>query len=398
MSGPKSVSYVVISQAELDERERRRLSATLAEVVAREQRLAARAVAEREQHGDAVALPARVAAHVSTAGDVRVLSGRVEEAARSVREAEARLQRQVGSAWSARITGALSLGGGSARSASDALANRGATSAPQEKDRRAETRAAVERVVARLSGDAGDEAVSRIEAAAQAALRAGEAQGAEMALGALREEVRRTNETIERDAARVAALEALREELDGLEHPEAVTVRTLIDAAREVGGEADGELARRVGAARKAAEREEDRRFAAATVEQCLDELGYEVGGSFDTLLVNQGFADVRRPEWRGYAVRVRAGGGSSDLRFNVVRGAAGGDTHQRDEEVEEEWCTRLPDLLEQMRTHGLGASVVRRIPAGELPVQVVADLDTAAPAGATAERHRRIEQSLDAP
>ena len=124
----------------------------------------------------------------------------------------------------------------------------------------------------------------------------------------------------------------------------------------------------------------EERHAVQSALEETLAELGYEVGGAFETLFVEGGSVFVQRPAWGEYFVRWRVDGESGEANTNVVRAPGPGDGSavdraRRDREIEEAWCGDVAGLREALAERGIHANLVRETPAGALPVPVVQHL-----------------------
>lgn len=117
-----------------------------------------------------------------------------------------------------------------------------------------------------------------------------------------------------------------------------------------------------------------DTSFVSAAVADSLLELGYELGPAFDSALVEDGVAHVRRrdPRWSDHGVRVRLDGDGGGLLFHVVRASDAEASATRDVELEEEWCADLPGLLDGLSTHGVDLQIRTRAAPGELAVAPV--------------------------
>ncbi len=138
----------------------------------------------------------------------------------------------------------------------------------------------------------------------------------------------------------------------------------------------------------------EERRTVQRALEETLGELGYEVGGAFETLFVEGGSVFVQRPSWGEYFVRWRVDGESGEANTNVVRApdAIGGssvDRARRDREIEEAWCGDVAGLHEALAARGIHSNLLRSMPAGALPVPVLKQ----SPVGASQARASQVRR-----
>lgn len=389
MSGPKTVSYHVESAAEREARERAQLVAVLTELRQRAAAHEAEAAAAASEYG-ALGVPAVAAP--AAARDLAALRRQVATLRGDLDTASSRLREAVTDARRSRLLDAIPAARGEALVAGAALERRASEAR--------ETSHAVDaaRVVARLDPDvAAPDATAVLERAG--AVASAPPSAAAAALDQLRLDVQRLNAAAEQARARAAAVAGFRETLAGLESPEVTAALALVDS---LGAGASGvrleDVERTVSEAAAAAAREADERFAASAVRQSLEELGYDIGPEFETLLVSEGKVDVRRPRWNGYGLRVRSASPAGELRFHVVRAAGHEDegSRRRDTEVEEDFCSELPALVEGLAASGVGARVVADVPPGTLPVPVSAAIPAlAAPARDRAREAPLKERSL---
>ncbi|MFH1842026.1 MAG: hypothetical protein ABIF77_02380 [bacterium] len=117
-------------------------------------------------------------------------------------------------------------------------------------------------------------------------------------------------------------------------------------------------------------------RYADLVLREALDELGYQVEDSFDTLFLDGGTLHFTRPGWKEYSVRLRVSPTDASLNYNVVRmDQAGTETsHEqalRDKEMEETWCSEAPALQKTLEWSGLKCWTMRRVEPGELRMQL---------------------------
>ncbi|OJU80554.1 MAG: hypothetical protein BGO11_07475 [Solirubrobacterales bacterium 70-9] len=216
--------------------------------------------------------------------------------------------------------------------------------------------------------------MAAIEATAELARGSHSASGREQAVDSLRLLVQRANGAVRGRRERERALDDQEARLHGFDGPEAGAVRELIAALRGAAVELPDDLDRRVGSALELEGRAQEAGYVASELQRALGELGYELGPDFETVLVDQGFTDFSRPEWPGYAVRVRVGGRPPHLDFNVVRGASDRiDQASRDREVETEFCDGQGAVLAKLEKGGILADRTRVVGPGEMPIEIVA-------------------------
>ena len=116
-------------------------------------------------------------------------------------------------------------------------------------------------------------------------------------------------------------------------------------------------------------------RAQAVVLAHTLKDLGYELEEVGDTLFVEGGVMHLRKPGWGDYLVRLRVNAQGHTANFNVIRAVDEGDNERSvlDHVAEDRWCAEFPALMAALEARGLPLQVVRRLEAGELPVQQVA-------------------------
>lgn len=112
----------------------------------------------------------------------------------------------------------------------------------------------------------------------------------------------------------------------------------------------------------------------ALVLEQSLLDLGYEVEQFDETLFVQGGTVHFRKRGWGDYMVRARVDARAQSLNFNVVRAVddEGAEISIEDHLAEDRWCAEFPALLRALEAQGVHLEVMRRLEAGEVPVQRV--------------------------
>lgn len=115
-------------------------------------------------------------------------------------------------------------------------------------------------------------------------------------------------------------------------------------------------------------------RAQAVVLAHTLQDLGYELEEMGDTLFVEGGVLHFRKPGWGDYLVRLRFNAQQRTANFNVIRAVDEGENERSvlDHLAEDRWCAEFPALLAALEARGLPMQVVRRLEAGELPVQRV--------------------------
>jgi F0F1-type ATP synthase membrane subunit b/b' len=134
------------------------------------------------------------------------------------------------------------------------------------------------------------------------------------------------------------------------------------------------ELRQRIQAYAEAAQQRLVAEATATIVRQSLKDLGYQVEDVADTLFVEGGTMHFRRAGWGDYMVRLRVDPLQRTANFNVVRAVDTLDNEATvlDHIAEDRWCAEFPALLKALEARGVRLDVTRRLPAGELPVQMV--------------------------
>lgn len=136
------------------------------------------------------------------------------------------------------------------------------------------------------------------------------------------------------------------------------------------------ELRAQIQAHAQALQQQQLQQATALVLEHSLKELGYQVQELSHTLFVEGGVVHFRRSGWGRYMVRMRIDAHAGSANFNVVRAVAQGDNEASvlDHLAEDRWCAEFPALLKALQARGLDLTVTRRLQAGEVPVQCVAE------------------------
>lgn len=386
MSSAVSYEYRV---REEEMRRRRELEAARDALLAAEQRyerVRERAVEQRKTWGDSVSVPDRLAA-AEVSADAARLRDAAQRLEQSTATAERRLDDEVVTARIASFQEGMSAieMGTSAPIAAEAALGRPAPAladlGPEEEEEVEET---LVRLIGRLDPAVEDGVAKQIRAAAEAVRGTTSASGREQGVDALRLRVQEANGEARERRERERLLDRSEGRLNGFDGPEAVGARRLVAEIR-AGRDAPADLEAIVDAAIERETRFQEAEYVSEELRSALEGLGYQVGPDFETTLLQEGYTQFTRSEWAGYAVLVRSGGHPPKLNFNVVRGEASRpDQEARDKEVEEEFCDRQAEVVEQLARAGISAQRTRVVEPGEKPIQVVDGLKGAAGAGAS--------------
>ncbi|MFF9013843.1 hypothetical protein ACF09C_12870 [Streptomyces sp. NPDC014870] len=278
----------------------------------------------------------------------------------------------------------------------DAAALFADTSEPLEPAAPEDVAATLTRVLARLLPDCSEDHRARARSAAVRVAEAHTPDEARTWLTETRLRVQRANEAVE--AGRRDADEAIRllhdlEDLGSATEPDVDAVRAGL--AEVVAGHRtlDEALRRRAADCRAAAEAEAERAYVVTTVTDALTDLGYEVGGAFETLTVADGALRLSRGEWPEHAVNVVVDQRSGQLRTALVRTAPGrgDDDAHLDVEREEQWCADFDALRGRLAQAGLTTDVQVAVPPGQVPVPLA--VPVAAPRPQARPTHRERER-----
>lgn len=245
----------------------------------------------------------------------------------------------------------------------------------------AEWRRTVARILARLELPTGEPVPERLEALARAVILAETPERAELLGNELRLQTRRYQQeeaARKKDRADAERWLTLFAGADWAALPAPLTDRLAAVAAGLVPLDASERQELEAREAAFITEKQAlENRAAAQVLAASLEDLGYQVEGIDETLLVEGGIAHFQRPGWDDYYVRLRVNVARKTFNFNVVRAenpARESSTAQRREDfmADERWCAEFPRVMATLAARGLGLTVTRRIEAGELPVQVV--------------------------
>ena len=214
----------------------------------------------------------------------------------------------------------------------------------------------VTRILGRLETAAPEPVTEELTARASQVLEVTSATRAELLLNDLRVLVQRANERV---AARRGRLDALHARLGGYAGEEIDAAHGLLYAAVDDPDPDWPGLARAVDQAIERTVAAVLNDYAVRALHESLAEVGCEVQEEFDTLLVRDGIAHVRRPGWGDLAVRVRLRPKDQSLYFNVVR------PRDADAEIdpgaERDWCSAFDALLPALAEKGIDLRVNMR-------------------------------------
>jgi hypothetical protein len=364
------LAYAAGSAADaVAERQRRRIDAAarLSRAQADYAALQRRVAAARDQYGDRInaiipppeaQLATKNPAHVQQA--VAALSAATESG-------EQQLRQQMATARTASLLESLLKSMPSAAPSCE----RASPGSPRPNDSSRQRLAVVAESVTRILG--------RLETAVPAAtaqefdMRAGQILAvaspvrAELLLDDLRVLVQRANERV---AARRKQLDALHARLSGYAGESIDAARALLHSAADDPDPDWPGLARAVDEAIEQTVAAALNDYAVRALHESLAEVGCEVEEEFDTVLVRDGMAHVRRPGWNDLAVRVRLRPEDQALHFNVVRPR---DTAaELDPAAESDWCTAFDALLPALARKGVELRVNMRAEIGSGRVQQV--------------------------
>lgn len=371
MSGPKSYSYSVRAAALAEARERQSLRDSLARIATERATLAAEIEEARRVYKDDVSAIDSGSSAVDRQLSLESLRSKVQTDGDGLARQRSRFRSELASAARAVLVAGVDLEvDAEVVSAERALESHRAATAnrgPDQRDRE------IARLVAKLAPDEHTDtsSIHRAVTTAQAA----EGARADLALDALRVAVSNANRLV---AERERAGEVVREllaRLDGFSDELVASTRARILAAARLGviGEDLRDLERLAEETIGAAYKQEERRYVADELASSLEQLGYVVSDGFQTALVSEGFVDVRRSDWDGYAVRVRAPQTQRSIGFNVVRGPAWRvDQEAQDIDVERAWCNDVSQIETQLQAVGVAIAQTAHALPGAVRMQEV--------------------------
>jgi hypothetical protein len=333
--------------------------------------LRSRIDAARGRYGEAItAMPPVDRRELSSTDEARAEAARARLAV-LVRDAANRLRLELAAAGTAELVAGLRTGLASVTA--PATAPTGPPAAPDPASP-AET---VRRVLERLDATVPAATRETLETRAAAVLTAGPGRVSALA-DDLRDGVRQANDSVAHRRARLAELHARLERnarYAALAGPAAEAMEEVRRALIATGDDPDPDwpaLSAEVDDSINHALAAVLRDYAAGAVRDAFEEVGCEVEEGFDVLLVEQGAAHLRRPEWTDLAVRVRQDDvqGGQSLRLTLV--APEDSAAEIDAATEKKWCGTVDELLPALAARDLGVEVVERTAPGAGYVQPV--------------------------
>lgn len=136
------------------------------------------------------------------------------------------------------------------------------------------------------------------------------------------------------------------------------------------------DLRQRVTGLHEAAEQDFDRQVASEVIKDTLKELGYHVGESFNTLLVDGGAVHFQRPTWGKYYVRMRINPQTEELRVHLVKdnqpGNNPGMESEKDLAMESAWCADYHNLMQTLQDKGIVTTSIHHLAPGAVPVPLM--------------------------
>ncbi|MEU9017957.1 response regulator receiver protein [Actinomadura sp. NPDC048394] len=190
------------------------------------------------------------------------------------------------------------------------------------------------------------------------------------------------------EAARLLAAVGTAEEAEGVLHEVRLRIR---EANRRT--EDARERARRRAAEREAAEQAEaERRYVLDSITAAFEDMGYEVQPGFETLTAGDGSVVLTKGAWPDHSVRMRVDGAARvEAAMVRERPAESEDDRRVDVEREREWCAAFEAARARLADGGIRSEVSWRLDPGvrELPVSA-APRQTGARSG---QRERRRER-----
>lgn len=372
MSGPKGGGYSVADAVAAARRQEQRRQALLVEYRAASQELAL-TLEQAKAHG----VDASVGSQGTTRPDEHDVVA-LERAVRRLRADAAETRRSTTVAVAARVRrSALAAArsgvaeGGARRVTREDVSQWAASDHVDDTADRE-----VDRILGELDADATEEERSVL---LEFGVRVAGAAAADLQrwIAMLSDRVDTANRRIERRRLLRERAEELLMELVGIAGDEAEELRRRLRIAAEDGIElvhVDEDAVARVIARRRELE---DREYATRALRESLEKLGYSVGSEFQTELMRNGSATAARSGWSEHALEVRLPIEGARIVMSAVRVGDPATTSEaaaarRDVEIEEEFCTTVPGVIEQLDSVGVqvgpltsyapGATAMRRV------------------------------------
>ena len=351
------------------DRQRERLAAAdrLSQVRAEYEAFRRRIAAARSQYGDRISgLPPLAHAVYSGKNPARAATAVAEIAAR-LQVGESQLRGELAAArTAAAVAGVLAL-------LSDTTAGQGRPPGtprqPRAKGKQPDPTVveSVSRILGRLETAVPAPTVDMLVRRAEQLLSVPPSARAQLLLDDLRVQVQQANAEVAAKQKRAAALAA---RLSGYDGPEIDQARLRLCLAVDDPEPNWPGLAQMTTQAVERTFASALREYAARALRESLAEIGCEAEEEFETLLVRDGIAHVRRPGWDDLAVRVRLRPEDQAFHFNVIRP---NDVEAKiDEGAETDWCSAFDSLLAILAGKGVEFRVDERSSIGDGTVQHV--------------------------
>ncbi|GAB6037548.1 hypothetical protein JCM15519_21070 [Fundidesulfovibrio butyratiphilus] len=185
-------------------------------------------------------------------------------------------------------------------------------------------------------------------------------------------ESKRRQEIHAKEAARLMT------ELLGVESAESQAITQALRRVENGELPLDEDLRSRAKTEAEKARQAKDRRKAADIMRQSLIRLGYGVEEDFSTFFVSGGNGYFQHPNWTDHYCRLSVNPTDKIMNFDIVRLGEGEhssrDETLEDQEIERQWCSVFPELLNELRAEGLEYQPLRALAPGALSVQRVTD------------------------
>jgi len=258
----------------------------------------------------------------------------------------------------------------------------------------------VQRVLGRLSTEGWGDVPASLELLALEAVSADSDQRADALISELRLVVQKLNqERAERQHQQREAralLDRLEQEIPFGEDRLKQRLELVIAGAAPLMAEVAAQVTRAIESAAGQTRQSEIQLAASKIIQESLTDLGYQVGPIENTLFVKGGTAYFKKAGWEDYCVRLAVRPNESKMNFNVVRVAVRGDEQaaldrSTDIQIENDWCSEFPRLMNTLQARGIEPELVRQLAAGEVPVPVVDEGDI--PAALLPEKAPKIRK-----
>lgn len=235
----------------------------------------------------------------------------------------------------------------------------------------------VERILGRLIGAATENARHELQKLASELIvteNSLHAENMEAQLRLLVQQINDRTQTTQREKVEATKLLA---ELAGLQGDDVNAIRKQVQAVIDGQTSLARDLALRVSAVRKLAEKRMNDEYAGVVLREELERLGYSVGEDFSTLLVDCGQFVASRPDQGEYGVSIAVDALRGLMDMKIVRFSDGervpeSERRLRDTTAEQQWCSDHDRLLVSMQSRGIKGRTLKRLPAGHRAVPEV--------------------------